>query len=225
MTNLFSIFDPTSSILTLPLNWTMSMLGLVLIPISFWFLPSRAMVMWNLLTTTLHKEIKTMLSPSDINKGASFLFITLFTFIMFNNFMGLFPYIFTSSSHLVFTLTLALPMWVAFMLFGWINNTQHMFAHLLPEGTPTFLIPFIICIEIVSNIIRPGTLSIRLMTNMTAGHVLLTMLSSTGPTLTTSLLSLMLFAQLLMLILESAVAIIQAYVFAMLAALYSSEVT
>jgi F-type H+-transporting ATPase subunit a len=51
------------------------------------------------------------------------------------------------------------------MLFVWINNTNHMFKHLVPQGTPTVLIPFIVCIETVRNIIRPGTLAVRLTAN------------------------------------------------------------
>nr|YP_009774841.1 ATP synthase F0 subunit 6 [Lepisma saccharinum]QJA14864.1 ATP synthase F0 subunit 6 [Lepisma saccharinum] len=224
MTNLFSSFDPSSSIMSLSLNWLSTFLGLTLIPLSFWFLPSRTEILWNLVTTTLHKEFKTILGPQN-HPGTTFLFITLFMFILFNNFLGLFPFIFTSSSHLTFTLTLALPLWLSFMIYGWINHTQHMFAHLVPLGTPGPLMPFMVCIEITSNIIRPGTLAVRLMANMVAGHLLLTLLGSTGPSLSTWMISLLLVTQIMLLTLESAVAIIQSYVFAVLTTLYSSEVT
>nr|YP_010946847.1 ATP synthase F0 subunit 6 [Rhabdoblatta nigrovittata]WGO57604.1 ATP synthase F0 subunit 6 [Rhabdoblatta nigrovittata] len=224
MTNLFSVFDPSTSIYNMSLNWISTMLGLLLIPCSMWLIPSRHFILWNNVLLTLHKEFKTLIGYKNINKGSTFIFISLFSIIMFNNFLGLFPYIFTSSSHMTMTLSLALPLWLSFMIFGWINNTQHMFAHLVPQGTPPVLMPFMVCIETISNMIRPGTLAVRLAANMIAGHLLLTLLGNTGPSLTMSLLTILVFTQIALLVLESAVAIIQSYVFAVLSTLYSSEV-
>nr|UFZ13415.1 ATP synthase F0 subunit 6 [Neohermes inexpectatus] len=223
MTNLFSVFDPSTSIFNLSLNWLSTFLGLLLIPSMFWFLPTRFSLIWINILTTLHKEFKTLLGPTS-HMGSTFIFINLFSLIIFNNFLGLFPYIFTSSSHLTMTLSLALPLWLSFMIYGWINHTQHMFAHLVPQGTPPILMPFMVCIESISNIIRPGTLAVRLAANMIAGHLLLTLLGNTGPGCSLMILSLLISAQLLLLMLESAVAIIQSYVFAILSTLYSSEV-
>nr|YP_009229600.1 ATP synthase F0 subunit 6 [Pteronarcella badia]ALT66157.1 ATP synthase F0 subunit 6 [Pteronarcella badia] len=223
MTNLFSVFDPSTSIMNLSLNWISTILGLTLIPAAYWFMPSRYSLIWNKILLTLHNEFKTLLGPTG-HAGSTFMFISLFSLILFNNFLGLFPYIFTSSSHLTLTLALALPLWLSFMLYGWINHTQHMFAHLVPQGTPAILMPFMVCIETISNVIRPGTLAVRLAANMIAGHLLLTLLGNTGPSLTYSILSLLIIAQIALLVLESAVAIIQSYVFAVLSTLYSSEV-
>nr|YP_009511966.1 ATP synthase F0 subunit 6 [Aristaeomorpha foliacea]AXI97893.1 ATP synthase F0 subunit 6 [Aristaeomorpha foliacea] len=223
MTNLFSVFDPTSSIFTLPLNWLSTFLGMLFIPMLYWAMPSRWSLFWSKLSETLHKEFKTLLG--DTHPGATIIFISLFSLIVFNNFLGLLPYIFTSTSHLVMTLALALPLWIAFMIFGWINHTQHMFAHLVPQGTPSALMPFMVLIETISNVIRPGTLAVRLAANMIAGHLLLTLLGSTGPSLSTTLVSFLILSQVLLLILESAVAVIQSYVFAVLSTLYASEVT
>nr|URX52745.1 ATP synthase F0 subunit 6 [Neotermes insularis] len=224
MSNLFSVFDPTTSMMNLPLNWTSTFMGLMFIPISMWLIPSRHLMAWNLLMMKLHDEFKTLLGNNKKSKGSTFLFVSLFSLILFNNFLGLFPYIFTSTSHLTMTLTLALPLWVSFMLFGWINNMNHMFEHLVPQGTPSVLMPFMVCIETISNMIRPGTLAVRLAANMIAGHLLLTLLGNNGPTITSSLLWLLITAQILLMILESAVAVIQSYVFAVLSTLYSSEV-
>nr|ARH54004.1 ATP synthase F0 subunit 6 [Stomis pumicatus] len=223
MTNLFSSFDPSTNILNLSLNWMSTFLGLLLIPMTYWFIPSRFNIIWINMLLILHKEFKMLLGPYS-QKGSTFIFISLFSFILFNNFMGLFPYIYTSSSHMSMTLSLALPLWLSFMLFGWINNTQHMFAHLVPQGTPPILMPFMVCIESISNIIRPGTLAIRLAANMIAGHLLLTLLGNTGPMMNSSLISFLIIIQLLLLTLEFAVSIIQSYVFAILSTLYSSEV-
>nr|YP_009524079.1 ATP synthase F0 subunit 6 [Epeorus herklotsi]YP_010454695.1 ATP synthase F0 subunit 6 [Epeorus melli]AXQ88038.1 ATP synthase F0 subunit 6 [Epeorus herklotsi]QZZ23871.1 ATP synthase F0 subunit 6 [Epeorus melli] len=223
MTNLFSVFDPSSSIMNLSLNWVSTFLGILLLPSAYWLMPSRYSLIWNKVTSTLHQEFNTLLGPTG-HPGSTFLFISLFSMIVFNNFLGLFPYIFTSSSHLTFTLTLALPLWMSFMLYGWINHTQHMFAHLVPQGTPPVLMPFMVCIETISNVIRPGTLAVRLAANMIAGHLLMTLLGNTGPSLSLTLLSFLVIGQIALLVLESAVAIIQSYVFAVLSTLYSSEV-
>nr|ALO76604.1 ATP synthase F0 subunit 6 [Hexagonia terminalis] len=223
MTNLFSTFDPSTSILNLSLNWMSTLIGLMLIPISYWFIPSRFFIIWVNILNTLHKEFKTLLGPYN-QKGSTFIFISLFSFVLFNNFMGLFPYIYTSSSHMSMTLALALPLWLSFMLFGWINNTQHMFAHLVPQGTPPVLMPFMVCIESISNVIRPGTLAVRLAANMIAGHLLLTLLGNTGPMMSSYMISMLVIVQMLLLTLEFAVSIIQSYVFAILSTLYSSEV-
>nr|YP_010414111.1 ATP synthase F0 subunit 6 [Omophron limbatum]URQ84653.1 ATP synthase F0 subunit 6 [Omophron limbatum] len=223
MTNLFSSFDPSTNILNLSLNWLSTMIGIFLIPMSYWFIPSRFNLLWIKIMLTLHKEFKTLLGSYNY-KGSTFMFVSLFSLILFNNFMGLFPYIYTSSSHLSMTLSLALPLWLSFMLYGWINNTQHMFAHLVPQGTPSILMPFMVCIETISNMIRPGTLAIRLAANMIAGHLLLTLLGNTGPMMNSSMISILIIIQILLLMLEFAVSIIQSYVFAILSTLYSSEV-
>nr|URH16866.1 ATP synthase F0 subunit 6 [Protocapritermes odontomachus] len=224
MSNLFSIFDPTTEINNLSLNWTSTAIGLLLIPTSVWLIPSRNSMMVSLLMNKLHQEMKTILSKGNENKGNSFILTSLFLMILANNFLGLFPYIFTSTSHLTLTLTLALPLWMTFMLYGWIKNTNHMFEHLVPQGTPSMLMPFMVIIETISNLIRPGTLAVRLTANMIAGHLLLTLLGNNGPAMSHTLLTVLITAQILLLILEGAVAVIQSYVFAILSTLYSSEV-
>lgn len=222
ITNLFSVFDPSTTIFNFSLNWIRTFIGLLIIPYSFWFFPSRISFIWNKILFILFNEFKTLLGP--LNKNNAFIFTSLFTLILFNNFLGLFPYIFTRTSHLTLTLTLALPLWISFIIYGWINNSQHIFAHLVPQGTPSILIPFIVCIETIRNTIRPGTLAVRLTANIIAGHLLLTLIGNTGNSLSAFLLSILIFRQIALLILESAVAIIQSYVFAVLSTLYSREV-
>lgn len=223
ITNLFSVFDPSSRILNLSLNWLRTFIGLLIIPSIYWFIPSRFHIIWVIILNTLHKEFKVLLGNPN-QKGTTIIFISLFSIILFNNFIGLFPYIFTRTSHLTLTLTLALPLWLTFIIYGWLNHTQHIFAHLVPQGTPSILIPFIVCIETIRNIIRPGTLAVRLTANIIAGHLLITLLGNTGSSLSTIIIILLLVVQILLLILESAVAIIQSYVFAVLTTLYSREV-
>nr|ASM41826.1 ATP synthase F0 subunit 6 [Olenecamptus subobliteratus] len=222
MMNLFSSFDPSTNF-NLSLNWLSTTLGLLIIPPMFWLIPSRISIIWMKIILTLHKEFKILIGFNK-TQGSTLIFISLFSLILFNNFLGLFPYIFTSTSHMSLTLTLALPLWLSFMIYGWINNTIHMFAHLVPQGTPPILMPFMVCIETISNIIRPGTLAVRLSANMIAGHLLMTLLGNTGPMLSMIMINFLIITQILLLVLESAVSIIQSYVFAILSTLYSSEV-
>nr|AVJ52338.1 ATP synthase F0 subunit 6 [Solenosthedium bilunatum] len=221
MTNLFSTFDPSTS-MQMSFNWISTFIGFILIPGSYWLLPNRMSMVLISVTDKLHQEFKLLLGPK--NKGITLMMVTLFMFIIFNNAMGLLPYVFTSSSHLVFTMTLALPIWLSIMLFGWINNTNHMFTHLVPMGTPSILMPFMVLIETVSNIIRPGSLAVRLTANMIAGHLLMSLLGNNSINANSMMVPLILAIQMLLMLFEMAVAVIQAYVFSVLSTLYASEV-
>lgn len=221
--NLFSIFDPSTNIFNLSFNWLRAFLGIIFIPLIFWLIPNRHFIIWNNILIKLHTEFKTLLKTNKAN-GSTFLFISLFSFILFNNFLGLFPYIFTRTRHLTLSLSISLTLWLRFIFYGWINNTQHIFSHIIPQGTPKILIPFIVLIETIRNIIRPGTLAIRLTANIIAGHLLITLLGNTGSNFTFYLIFILIIIQILLLILESAVAVIQSYVIAILSTLYSNEV-
>lgn len=175
------------------------------------------------ISTTLHGEFKVLLGP-NFKPGLTLIFISLFFYVVFNNFLGLFPYIFTSTSHITLTLALSLPLWLRFIIYGWINNTQHIFAHLVPQGTPGVLMPFMVCIETIRNVIRPGTLAVRLSANIIAGHLLITLIGNTGPGMPTLIVRFLVVGQLCLLVLERAVSIIQGYVFSVLRTLYSREV-
>lgn len=222
ITNLFRSFDPSTRF-WIALNWTRTLIGVLFIPRIYWLIPSRHSFIWNKINETLHKEFKVLIGNNKI-KGITLIFISLFGIIILNNVLGLFPYIFTRTRHLVITLSLSLPLWVSFIVYGWINNTTHILAHLVPQGTPPILIPFMVCIETIRNFIRPGTLAVRLAANIIAGHLLITLMGNTGPSLRSSLVIILITAQILLLTLESAVAVIQSYVFAVLRTLYSREV-
>nr|ADK97572.1 ATP synthase F0 subunit 6 [Peripatoides sp. DVL-2010] len=223
MSNLFSIFDPISSIMFMSLNWLSLMFGLMFIPMSFWLIPNRIYMFNNMMFKLLHNEMKVLMSNSYF-LGSTMIFISLFWMIMFNNSLGLFPYIFISTSHMMITFSLSFPLWMSFMMYGWFNKSMMMFSHLVPESTPMMLMSFMVCIETISNMIRSGTLAIRLAANMIAGHLLLSLLGNQGLMVDFLILILLLLSQIFLLILESAVALIQSYVFMILSSLYSSEV-
>nr|YP_010432122.1 ATP synthase F0 subunit 6 [Orius strigicollis]USW04719.1 ATP synthase F0 subunit 6 [Orius strigicollis] len=221
MTNLFSAFDPSTSIY-FSLNWMSTFISIMMMPLMFWLTPSRYNMLIYNIYNKLHLEFKMLLGSNS--KGLTLMFVSMFMFILFNNLFGLVPYIFTSSSHLTFTLTLALPMWMSLMIFGWINKNEEMFAHLIPSGTPSVLMPFMVCIETISNLIRPGSLAVRLTANMIAGHLLMSLLGNNSVSASSIILPMILIIQIGLMMFETAVSIIQAYVFSVLSTLYSSEV-
>jgi len=170
----------------------------------------------------IERELRAVLGRLSI-PGTSSIFISIFIFIIFSNFIGLCPHIFTRSSHLSITLTLGLPLWLGRILISLIYQFNNVLAHLVPSGTPGPLMPIMVIIERVRNVIRPGALSIRLAANMVAGHLLLTLLGGQGPQLRRPFLICLIFGLVLLLILEVGVACIQAYVFTVLRSLYLNE--
>nr|YP_011018093.1 ATP synthase F0 subunit 6 [Bhatia longiradiata]WQH58291.1 ATP synthase F0 subunit 6 [Bhatia longiradiata] len=214
--NLFSVFDPSTGYMSL--NW-LSMALILLMPTPYWNLSSKHVLIIMIISKKIMTEIILHLKKSE----PSIFLVSLFLFILINNMMGLLPYVFTASSHLVFSLTAALIMWISLMLFGWINKTNSMFSHLVPIGTPPPLMPFMVMIESVSNFIRPGSLAVRLSANMIAGHLLMSLL---GNNLSNNIMLMMMMMWLLMglMLFELAVAFIQSYVFMTLSTLYSSEI-
>nr|YP_010132848.1 ATP synthase F0 subunit 6 [Balanus trigonus]QWC93318.1 ATP synthase F0 subunit 6 [Balanus trigonus] len=220
MTNLFSSFDPMSSTLNMQLNWTAMFLFLIVFFPLYWITNSKSSILYSELTAYITKEFLPLFKSY---KNIIF-FNVLFMFILINNIFGLMPYTFTSTAHIAMTLSMALTIWLIFMLYGWINNTNHMFAHLVPLGTPIVLMPFMVLIESISNIIRPITLSVRLAANLTAGHLLLILLGESMVNNSILIIITVTAAQFALMTLEAAVAVIQAYVFATLSTLYASEV-
>nr|YP_010887276.1 ATP synthase F0 subunit 6 [Hapalogenys kishinouyei]WJJ44382.1 ATP synthase F0 subunit 6 [Hapalogenys kishinouyei] len=164
-----------------------------------------------------------------VNPGGhkwALLYASLIVYLVSINMLGLLPYTFTPTTQLSHNLGLAVPLWLATVLIGLRNQPTHALGHLLPEGTPTALIPVLIIIETISLFIRPLALGVRLTANLTAGHLLIQLIGTASfvllplmPTvglLTTALL-------FLLTLLEVAVAFIQAYVFVLLLSLYLQE--
>nr|BBG74492.1 ATPase subunits 6 [Parasudis truculenta] len=151
---------------------------------------------------------------------------SLMIYLMTLNMLGLLPYTYTPTTQLSLNLGLAVPLWLATVLIGLRNAPTHALAHLLPEGTPTPLIPILIIIETISLFIRPLALGVRLTANLTAGHLLMQLIATAAfvllplmPTVA-MLTGAVLF---LLTLLEVAVALIQAYVFVLLLSLYLQE--
>nr|UBS94008.1 ATP synthase F0 subunit 6 [Oliarus cf. filicicola HI01081] len=216
LTNLFSSFDPSTNYL-IQMNWISMITALLILPTKFWNNESQSTMIFKKIFTYMNKEM----SNITMNKQMKILLISTFMFILLNNLLGITPYTFTSTSHLVNSMTLALPLWMMLMMQGWMKSTNIMFAHLIPSGTPPILMPFMIVIETISNLIRPISLSVRLTANMIAGHLLMTLLGEINSIKT---LPLILILQMILMTFETAISIIQAYVFTILSTLYSSEI-
>nr|AKT94031.1 ATP synthase F0 subunit 6 [Arremon aurantiirostris] len=170
---------------------------------------------------------KQLMTPLN-KKGHKWALIltSLLIFLLLINLLGLLPYTFTPTTQLSMNLALAFPLWLATLLTGLRNQPSASLAHLLPEGTPTLLIPALIMIETTSLLIRPLALGVRLTANLTAGHLLIQLISTATTTLFSTMpaVSLLTFLILFLLtILEVAVAMIQAYVFVLLLSLYLQE--
>nr|ACI31627.1 ATP synthase F0 subunit 6 [Agelaius phoeniceus] len=170
---------------------------------------------------------KQLMMPLD-KKGHKWALIltSLMIFLLLINLLGLLPYTFTPTTQLSMNLALAFPLWLATLLTGLRNQPSASLGHLLPEGTPTPLIPALILIETTSLLIRPLALGVRLTANLTAGHLLIQLISTATTALfsTMPVVSLLTFVLLFLLtILEVAVAMIQAYVFVLLLSLYLQE--
>nr|YP_626626.1 ATP synthase F0 subunit 6 [Batrachuperus pinchonii]ABC56039.1 ATP synthase F0 subunit 6 [Batrachuperus pinchonii] len=151
---------------------------------------------------------------------------SLMMFLITINLLGLLPYTFTPTTQLSLNLGLAVPFWLATILIGLRNQPTAAFGHLLPEGTPTLLIPILIIIETISLFIRPLALGVRLTANLTAGHLLIQLIA-TATLVLFPLMPIMSILTMLVLflltLLEIAVAMIQAYVFVLLLSLYLPE--
>nr|YP_010956632.1 ATP synthase F0 subunit 6 [Brotula barbata]WMY89725.1 ATP synthase F0 subunit 6 [Brotula barbata] len=154
------------------------------------------------------------------------LLASLMIFLITLNMMGLLPYTFTPTTQLSLNMGFAVPLWLATVIIGMRNQPTHALGHLLPEGTPTLLIPVLIIIETISLFIRPLALGVRLTANLTAGHLLIQLIATAAFVLlplmpTVAILTATLL--FLLTLLEVAVAMIQAYVFVLLLSLYLQE--
>ncbi len=144
---------------------------------------------------------------------------TLFMFILFSNLLGLVPYSFTVTSHIIVTFALAAVVFVGVTIIGFVRHGAHFLRLFVPAGVPAVLLVLLVPIELLSYFIRPFTLSIRLFANMLAGHTMLAIFG--GFAASVGFLAIIpLGVDVLLVGLELLVAALQAYVFAILTCLY-----
>ena len=145
MNNLFSIFDPQVAWLNLRLNWLRSILVLLWIPNIFWLVKPKILMLINIMIKSLSSEYRLNFAPIN-SPGHTHWAISLFLIILLNNLAGLTPYTFTATRHLSFSVSLALVIWLGYIIYRTVINIGSFLAHLVPVGTPYILIPFIVLI-------------------------------------------------------------------------------
>ncbi len=179
----------------------------------------------------LYEFVAKMVRDNIGSKGRKFFpfIFTLFIFVLVGNLLGLLPYSFTYTSHLAVTGALALTVFFAVIIFGFINHGIKFLSMFVPSGVPWWILPVIIPIELISFFVRPMTLSVRLFANMMAGHIMLKIIAgfavaATGMASWGFLVGFApAFISVLMLLFELLVALIQAYVFAILSCVYLKD--
>ena len=159
---------------------------------------------------------------SDAKSFFPFIF-TLFMFVLFCNMVGMLPYSFTVTSHIIVTFVLAAIIFVGVTIIGFIKHGFKYLELFVPKGVPIVLLPLIIVIEIISYLSRPVSLSVRLFANMLAGHTMLKVFG--GFVISLGLLGgwLPLGFSVALTGLEMLVAFLQAYVFAILTCIYLND--
>lgn len=186
-------------------------------------LPGRLQI----IAESFYNFISSMIKNSIGDEGVKFfpLIFSFFMFVAMCNILGMTPYSFTATSQIVVTLSLALIAFATITIFAiYRNGIVGFFKMFLPSGVPLFMSPLIFAIEFFSFLIRPITLSVRLFANMVAGHVLLKVIAGFIISLGLAGIFPLLFA-IIMTGFELFVAILQAYIFAVLVAAYLAEVT
>jgi F-type H+-transporting ATPase subunit a len=150
------------------------------------------------------------------------LVFSLFIFVLFGNMLGMIPYGFTFTSHIIVTFTMALMVFLLVTILGFAKHGIHFFTFFCPPGVSWILMPLMIPIEIISYLSRPISLGVRLFANMTAGHIMLKVFAGFIPTL--GVLGILPLGFVFALTgLELLIAFLQAYVFAVLTSLYIND--
>lgn len=158
------------------------------------------------------------------NEGRRYfpIIFTLFMFILVGNMLGMVPYSFTFTSHIVVTFVMASIVFIGVTVLGLVRHGMHFFSFFVPPGSPIFMWPLLIPIEIISYLSRPISLSVRLFANMLAGHTLLKVIA--GFIVSLSVFGILPLALVVALTgLEILIAFLQAYVFTILTCLYIKD--
>ena len=171
-----------------------------------------------------YEFIANMVSDNIGYKGRKFfpLIFTLFTFLLFGNMLGMLPYSFTFTSHIIVTFVLAMFVFLLVTLLGIFIHGFKFFGLFVPKGVPMIMLPLMIPIEIISYLSRPISLSVRLFANMMAGHTMLKIFA--GFIVPLGIFGIApLMVDVALTALEVLIAFLQAYVFTILTCLYLNE--
>jgi F-type H+-transporting ATPase subunit a len=190
-------------------------------------IPNRAQV----LSEMLYEFVANMVRSSAGTEGMKFFpfVFSLFMFVLVANLFGMFPFFFTVTSHIIVTFALAMAVFILVIVYGFIKNGPKFLKLFVPHGVPSYVLPIVVPIEIVSFLSRPISLSVRLFANILAGHITLKVFAGFIVTLGSlgflgwlgALLPLTMAVAITAL--EFLVAALQAYVFAVLTSMYIND--
>ena len=178
-----------------------------------------------LLTELSYTLVSKMISDTAGSKAKPYFpfIFSLFMFVLFCNMLGMLPYSFTVTSHIIVTFALAAIIFVGVTIIGFVNHGIKYLKLFIPSGVPLFLLPLIVIIEIISYLSRPVSLSVRLFANMMAGHTMLKVFG--GFVISLGIIGgwLPLSFTVALTGLEILIAFLQAYVFAILTCIYLND--
>jgi F-type H+-transporting ATPase subunit a len=214
MINIFSSFDPSSIIN--PLFISQIIIIMIILPII-----GKIKTFKNIISKKLIKEVLPRMSSKNQKRRMKKI-ISLFFFFSVINLTGLTPSSFSFTTQISLNLPIALILWISINIFRLIKKKEIIISHIVPITTPIILAPFIVIIELVRNLIRPITLSVRITANIVAGHILISLVERFSLKTKPNLIIGIIITSILT-ILEIGVAIIQAYVFMILIRIYLSE--
>ncbi|MBO6489522.1 MAG: F0F1 ATP synthase subunit A [Pelagibacteraceae bacterium] len=178
-----------------------------------------------LLTELSYTLVSKMISDTAGSKAKPYFpfVFSLFMFVLFCNMLGMLPYSFTVTSHIIVTFALAAIIFLGVTIIGFVNHGIGYLKLFIPSGVPLFLLPLIVIIEIISYLSRPVSLSVRLFANMMAGHTMLKVFG--GFVISLGILGGLLPLSFTVALtgLEILIAFLQAYVFAILTCIYLND--
>ena len=172
-----------------------------------------------------YQMIHSMINQNIGNKGKKYLplIFTLFMFILICNLLGMMPYGFTVTSNIFVTLVMAIILFIFITFLGLYLHGMRFFSLFLPSGTPLWMAPLMIVIELFVYLVKPVSLSLRLTANMVAGHVLLKVMAGFVVTLALYLKIMPIPFIVVLVGFEIFIAVLQAYIFAMLSCVYLND--
>jgi len=227
LVDIFSSFDDNNQVFIsiYILMWGVSLLRISVFSSSYWVSQPSYEIIIKIFKDTVCSQV--FRSFGYFMGGFINILGSMFLFLIIINLIGLIPYVFRTTSHLAISLSFGLPIWLSLIISAVIYNSVSVIASLLPRGAPAALNPFLVLIETVRITVRPITLSVRLIANIRAGHIVLTLV---GRYLMARFLSASFYSvaflsalQIFYTIFEFGISIIQAYIFCLLITLYSDE--
>lgn len=225
--DIFSSFDPYNNLIyyfITPLFWGGRIFTIILFSNIYWSGFSSILVLVGYGFSLIYRQCRRTLLIHI--KRFSGVLVCFFIILAYINIGGLVPYVFSLSSHMIFRLRFGLPFWNSLLLSSYLNSLRIFYAIFLPGGAPGWLNPFLVLVESVRIFVRPITISVRLVANIRAGHVVLCLIGIYCVCyffLSWYLFLIILVVQISYIMFEFGIGGIQSYIFRLLMSLYADD--